>query len=56
MIDAYNFTVPEAEHLHLNKNYAYIALAFAMFIEFLNMREKKIRRKKEATSVEESQK
>ncbi|MBK7309207.1 MAG: TerC family protein [Sphingobacteriaceae bacterium] len=56
MIDAYNFTVPEAEHLHLNKNYAYIALAFAMFIEFLNMREKKIRRRKEATSVEEPQK
>lgn len=53
VIDAYNFSVTEAEHLHLNKNYAYIALAFAMFIEFLNMREKKIRRKKDSTPKED---
>lgn len=53
MIDAYNFSVTEAEHIHLNKNYAYIALAFAMFIEFLNMREKKIRRRKDSTPKED---
>ena len=49
LIDSYNFSIPETEHLELNKNYAYIALAFAMFIEILNMREKKIRRKKDTT-------
>jgi predicted tellurium resistance membrane protein TerC len=47
LIDAYNFSVPESEHVELNKNYAYIALAFAMFIELLNMREKKLRKRKE---------
>ncbi len=51
IVDAYNFSVPEAEHLELNKNYAYIALAFAMFIELLNMREKRIRRKKDGDAT-----
>lgn len=48
LLDAYNFTVPEEKHLELNKNYAYIALGFAMFIEMLNMREKKLRKKRDA--------
>jgi predicted tellurium resistance membrane protein TerC len=48
VLDAYNFSVPEEEHVELNKNYAYIALAFAMFIEMLNMREKKLRKRKDA--------
>ena len=44
MADAYNFSVPEEHHIELNKNYAYLALAFAVFIEILNMREKKLRK------------
>jgi predicted tellurium resistance membrane protein TerC len=47
LTDAYNFSVPEEHHVELNKNYAYIALAFAMFIEMLNMRERKLRKKKD---------
>lgn len=50
LADAYNFSVPEEHHVELNKNYAYIALAFAMFIEMLNMREKKLRKKRDADS------
>jgi predicted tellurium resistance membrane protein TerC len=43
MIDIKGLT-PEQAHekqYHLNKNYAYFALAFALFIEILNMRERK---------------
>lgn len=47
VLDSYNFSIPEEEHIELNKNYAYIALTFAMFIEFLNMRERKLRKKKD---------
>ncbi len=47
IIDAYNFTVPEIEHIELNKNYAYIALAFALMNEVFNMREKKAKRKRD---------
>jgi predicted tellurium resistance membrane protein TerC len=47
-IDAYNFTVPDiANHIELNKNYAYIALAFAMMIELFNMKERKVKRMKD---------
>jgi predicted tellurium resistance membrane protein TerC len=46
-IDAYNFTVPEEEKLELNKNYAYIALAFALIIEAFNIKEKRVKRKKD---------
>lgn len=49
LLDAYNFSVPEEKHLELNKNYAYIALGFAMFIEMLNMRERKLRKKRNIT-------
>ncbi len=47
-VDAYNFSITE-EHdkVEINKNYAYIALAFAMVIELFNMRERKIKRKKD---------
>jgi predicted tellurium resistance membrane protein TerC len=48
ILDAYNFSVPETEHVELDKNYAYIALGFALFIEMLNMREKKLRKRKDA--------
>lgn len=47
LFDCYNFTVPEDQHLELNKNYAYIALAFAMIIEAFNMQERKIKKKKD---------
>ncbi len=46
LIDCYNFSVPEEEHIKLNKNYAYIALAFALVIEFFNMKERAVKRKK----------
>jgi predicted tellurium resistance membrane protein TerC len=47
IIDCYNFSIPEEEHIELNKNYAYIALLFAMVIEVFNMKERKVKRKKD---------
>ncbi len=47
IIDSYNFTVSEIEHVELNKNYAYIALAFALINEVFNMREKRAKRKRD---------
>jgi predicted tellurium resistance membrane protein TerC len=47
IIDSYNFSVPEENHIELNKNYAYIALAFALLIEVFNMKEKAVKRKKD---------
>lgn len=47
LIDAYNFSVPETAHVELNKNYAYVALAFALIIELFNMRERNLRKKKD---------
>lgn len=47
LIDAYNFSVPETTHVELNKNYAYVALAFALIIELFNMRERNLRKKKD---------
>ena len=47
LIDCYNFTVPEEKHLELNKNYAYLALAFAMLVEFFNMKERSVKRKRD---------
>lgn len=48
IVDAYNFSVAdEKNHFELNKNYAYVALAFAMMIEFFNMKERKIKRMKD---------
>lgn len=47
IIDSYNFSVPKEEHIELNKNYAYIALAFALLIEIFNMKEKSVKRKKD---------
>lgn len=45
LLDCYNFSVPEDKHLELNKNYAYIALAFALLIEAFNMKERKVKRR-----------
>jgi len=47
LLDCYNFSVEEAHHIELNKNYAYLALAFALFVEVFNMKEKRIRRERD---------
>lgn len=47
LLDAYNFSLPAADHLHLNKNYIYVALVFALLIEFFNMKERKLKRKRD---------
>lgn len=47
LLDCYNFSVPEHQHLELNKNYAYIALAFALLVEVFNMKERKVKRKRD---------
>lgn len=44
LVDCYNTTLPHESHIEINKNYAYIALAFAMLIEFFNIKERKIKR------------
>ncbi len=44
LLDCYNTTLPHEQHIELNKNYAYVALAFAMMIEYFNIRERKIKR------------
>ena len=44
LVDCYNTTLPHEEHIEINKNYAYIALAFAMMIELFNIRERKMKR------------
>ena len=42
IVDGLNIMMKdEANHIHINKNYVYFALAFALFIEVLNMRERK---------------
>jgi predicted tellurium resistance membrane protein TerC len=47
LIDCYNFTVSEDNQLEINKNYAYVALAFALVIEGFNMMERKVKRKRD---------
>ena len=47
IIDCYNFSVSKLEHLHLNKNYAYAGLSFALLVEYFNIKEKNIRKKKD---------
>lgn len=48
LLDAYNFSIADAKnHVELNKNYAYVALAFAMLIEYFNMKERKVKRQKD---------
>lgn len=44
LVDCYNTTLPEKDQLHINKNYAYLALAFALVVELFNIRERKIGR------------
>lgn len=47
LIDCYNFSVPHTQHIELNKNYAYIALGFALLIEAFNMKERRVKREKD---------
>jgi len=47
LLDCYNFSIPEEEHIEINKNYAYIALGFALLVEAFNMKERKVKRKKD---------
>lgn len=49
LADAYNTTVSLEHHVEINKNYAYVALLFAVVIESFNMWEKKNKRKKDFT-------
>ncbi len=47
VVDAYNTTVSEENHVEINKYYAYVALLFAIIIETFNMWEKKNKRDKD---------
>lgn len=47
LIDSYNTSIPHDKHVELNKNYAYIALAFALLIELFNIKERKVKRSKD---------
>ena len=47
LLDCYNFSLPEAKHLELNKNYVYVALAFALIIEAFNMKERRVKSKRD---------
>jgi predicted tellurium resistance membrane protein TerC len=47
LIDCYNFSQPEEDQVELNKNYAYVALAFALVIEAFNMKERREKRKRD---------
>ena len=44
IVDCYNTTLPPKAQLHINKNYAYLALAFALLVELFNMKERKTKR------------
>lgn len=44
IISAYNYSLPKEQHIELNKNYAYVALAFALISEWINIKEKKVKR------------
>lgn len=53
LLDSYNFSLPEDQHIELNKNYAYVALLFALVIEAFNMKERKVKRKRDLELPEE---
>lgn len=44
VISAYNYSLPKDQHIELNKNYAYIALAFALISEWINIKEQRVKR------------
>jgi predicted tellurium resistance membrane protein TerC len=47
LIDSYNSSLPHEQHIELNKNYAYVALGFALLIEAFNMKERRVKRSKD---------
>jgi predicted tellurium resistance membrane protein TerC len=48
LIDCYNTTIAkETDKIDLNKNYIYIALLFALIVEGFNIKERRVRRKRE---------
>lgn len=47
LIDSYNSSLPHEQHIELNKNYAYVALGFALLIEAFNMKERRVKRAKD---------
>ena len=48
LIDCYNTTIQvESDKVELDKNYIYIALLFALIVEGFNMKERRVRRKRE---------
>lgn len=46
ILSAYNYALPHNQHIELNKNYAYMALAFALISEWINIKEQRIKRNK----------
>lgn len=46
IISAYNYSLPHEQHIELNKNYAYVALAFALISEWINIKEQRVKRNK----------
>lgn len=44
LISAYNYSLPPHQHIELNKNYAYVALAFALISEWINIKEQRVKR------------
>jgi len=48
LADAYNFSVQtETQKIHINKNYAYVSLGFAVIIEVFNIIERKTKRERD---------
>lgn len=46
-LDIYNYAKPHELQVHLNKNYVYFALGFSLLNEWFNMRENKVKRKRD---------
>jgi len=46
VLSAYNYSLPKEQHIELNKNYAYAALAFALISEWINIKEQRVKRDK----------
>ncbi len=46
VLSAYNYSLPHNQHIELNKNYAYVALAFALISEWINIKEHRVKRNK----------
>ncbi|MBS1638300.1 MAG: TerC family protein [Bacteroidetes bacterium] len=55
VLDSYNPTVSEEHRIEINKNYAYIALAFAIMVELFNMKERKVKRERDFSADEKKE-